>query len=255
MHFSMKKMAVVAALLTAAAAAPASTTLSNEMSSPIVTRDGPIVLPGKTDQDAPPPQRRDLIVRGATDTYGDYTGSNSSYPDGSGTYLRSDDTHTYASGDKCWTDFFHISQSYKDTDWKRKATVDCSTSTGSMCNSGLDDGVQTCTEWSIAVSAGASWSILKDVVSVEGSVTYTHGQSSCETVTTKSTCQWSDGQCHSIWYSQKIKVSHGYIRRRCDLHDGKGDRTVWSKDWDLDQKADELSLGCKADCKATSYPG
>lgn len=49
-----------------------------------------------------------IVARGATDTYGDHTGSTSSHADGSGTYVRSDDEHRYASGDKCWTDLYYV---------------------------------------------------------------------------------------------------------------------------------------------------
>ena len=47
---------------------------------------------------------------GTTAQLGDYTGSTSSYPDGSGTYVDSKDQGTYASGVKCWTDIvrFHL---------------------------------------------------------------------------------------------------------------------------------------------------
>lgn len=46
-----------------------------------------------------------LSRRGADfSTYGDWTGSTSSYPDGSGQYVRSDDDHHYASRVHCWTD-------------------------------------------------------------------------------------------------------------------------------------------------------
>lgn len=41
---------------------------------------------------------------GTTSQLGDFTGSTSSYPDGSGTYVDSEDQGTYASGVKCWTD-------------------------------------------------------------------------------------------------------------------------------------------------------
>lgn len=44
----------------------------------------------------------------ATSTLGDFTGCWSSYEDGSGTYVTSEDTHNYGplgiGGDKCWTD-------------------------------------------------------------------------------------------------------------------------------------------------------
>lgn len=48
----------------------------------------------------------DLLFKraGTTAQLGDYTGSTSSYADGSGTYVDSKDQGTYASGVKCWTD-------------------------------------------------------------------------------------------------------------------------------------------------------
>jgi hypothetical protein len=182
---------------------------------------------------------------------GDYTGSTSSFADGSGTYVRTDDVHRYASGVKCWTDLFYVSSSYKDTDWTREGSIDCSTT--SECEMGIDNGVTTCNEWSISLEVGFEASLLKEIMSVSASVTTTYGESRCESVTTKSTCKWDDKSCHAIWSSQKVKVNHGYIRRRCDFHDGKGDQSVWSKDWDVSEKAEELHLGCKADCAAGSY--
>lgn len=89
---------------------------------------------------------------------------------------------------------------------------------------------------------------------VSSSVTSSYGQSMCESVTTKSTCKWQDTACHAIWSSQTVKVDYGYIRRRWDFHDGKGDQTAWIKDWDASEKADELHHGCRADCAARLCP-
>jgi len=251
MQITIQIIAVAAALVSTAAAAPAVNTSPNPLS-----RRDLIVLPGNTDQgQTTPAEKRSPVSmkkRGATDTYGDYTGQWSSYSDGSGTYVRTDDVHRYGSGDKCWTDLFYVSSSNKQTDWKREGSIDCGST--SECEAGIDKGVETCNEWSISIEVGVEANIIKDVLSASASVTTTYGESKCESVTTKSTCKWQDTACHAIWSSQTVKVDHGYIRRRCDFHDGKGDQTVWSKDWDLSQKADELHLGCKADCSAGTYP-
>lgn len=190
--------------------------------------------------------------RGATDTYGDYTGSTSSHADGSGTYIRSDDVHRYASGDKCWTDLFYTSRSTKTTAYKREGSIDCASS--SECEAGIDTGVETCTEWSITVSAGVEMNILKDILSVSASTEVTNAESKCEALTTSKTCKWTDQACHAIWSSMRVGVNHGYVRRRCDFQDGKGDQTVWSKDWEVSEKAGEIELGCNASCDAGSYP-
>lgn len=52
----------------------------------------------------------DLLLKraGTTAQLGDYTGSTSSYPDGSGTYVDTEDEGTYASGVKCWTDIVRL---------------------------------------------------------------------------------------------------------------------------------------------------
>ncbi|KAL1594382.1 hypothetical protein SLS60_010142 [Paraconiothyrium brasiliense] len=253
MQITLQTVAIAVALASTAAAAPAINTAEQQLS-----RRDIIVLPGTTDQgEATPAAKRNLGTikkRGPTDTYGDYTGQWSSYPDGSGSYVRTDDVHKYGgpSGDKCWTDLWYVSSSYKETDWKREGSIDCGTT--SECEAGVDQGVETCNEWSISIEVGAEVSILKDIFSISSSITNTYGESKCESVTTKSTCKWQDNACHAIWSSQTVKVDHGYIRRRCDFHDGKGDQTVWSKDWDISEKADELHLGCKADCSAGSYP-
>jgi len=97
MHFTTQTIALVASLLSVAAAAPTQAT------SPNVARAF-IVLPGTTDQGQTTSARSAPVEkRGATDKFGDYSGSTSQYPDGSGTYLRTDDEHRYGGGDKCWT--------------------------------------------------------------------------------------------------------------------------------------------------------
>ena len=188
--------------------------------------------------------------RGATDTYGDHTGSVSSHADGSGTYVRSDDEHRYASGDKCWTDLYYVSSSQGSTGWERQGDIDCGKT--SECEAGIDTGIQTCNEWSISVSVGAELSIVKDLFSVSASTQVTDGWSKCDSITTRKTCKWADQQCHAIWSSVNVKIDHGYIRRRCNF--GNGDETVWSKDWEVREKGEQVGLGCDASCDATAYP-
>lgn len=51
------------------------------------------------------PKRLSSRSSATTAYFGDFTGSTSSYADGSGTYDFTQDVGTYASGVKCWTDF------------------------------------------------------------------------------------------------------------------------------------------------------
>lgn len=192
-----------------------------------------------------------ITQRGATDTFGDYTGSISSYADGSGTYVRTQDVHRYSSGVKCWTDLFHVSTSTKDTPYTREGSIDCATS--SSCTAGIDSSVQTCTEWSISVKADLQIPLLAEMVGSVG-ITYSHGSSKCSSVTTSKRCNWDDKKCHAIWSRTRVNVNHGYIRRRCNYQDQKGDQTVWSKDFDVNEQASDVSLGCKASCTETNYP-
>lgn len=65
----------------------------------------------------------ELTRRGGTTSYfGDYTGSTSSYPDGSGSYSMSEDVGTHSSGIKCWTDLVSLARTlfcdpYPRTQW------------------------------------------------------------------------------------------------------------------------------------------
>jgi hypothetical protein len=246
MQFTISTIAAVAALLSSASALPAPSEDS-------VTTTGDVVYIPPQSQ----PSGNPLTKRGPTDVFGDFTGQWSSHTDGSGTYVRSEDTHRYSSGDKCWTDLFYVSNSFRQNDYTRAGSIDCPST--SECEAGVDTGIQTCSEFSISVSAGFEVSILKDVLGVSGSTEITNSESKCDSITTKSTCKWTpeiDGtgsRCHAIWTATTQKVNHGYIRRRCDFHDGKGDQTVWSKDLDIAEKANQLHLGCNADCAAGSY--
>ena len=49
---------------------------------------------------------------GTTSFFGDYTGSTSQYPDGSGVYQDSRDVGTYISGVKCWTDLVSAARQF-----------------------------------------------------------------------------------------------------------------------------------------------
>jgi hypothetical protein len=246
MHFTTQAVALVASLLSMAAAAPTADMASK------VARGEILVLPGTTDQgQITTTDGVNVEKRGATDEFGDYNGSKSQYPDGSGTYLRSGDVHRYASGDKCWTDMWYVTSSFvENTDWVRKGSVDCDTT--SECEMGLESGVETCTNWSLAFTAGFEASI-SALVTASFSLTSSIGGEKCNTLNTASICKWSTGGCHAIWASTSVKTNHGYIRRRCDFHDGKGDVTVWSKDWDVSEKASQAHLGCEASCSDGAY--
>ncbi|KAH7130037.1 hypothetical protein B0J11DRAFT_243061 [Dendryphion nanum] len=246
MYFSTITIAAVAALFSSTLALPT----ENSPTNGITTTGDVIAIIHK-------PSTSAITKRGATDVFGDFTGQKSSYPDGSGKYVRSEDVHRYASRDKCWTDLFFVRNATRFIDYQRVGTIDCPTT--SECEAGVDTGISTCNEISITISAGFEANILKDIISVSGGIETTTTESKCETKTTKSTCKWApetDGtgsRCHAIWTAATQRVNYGYIRRRCDFHDGKGDKTVWSKDVEFSEKANELHLGCKADCAATTY--
>lgn len=223
----------------------------------LTSRKAPELVPGTTDQGsdlsavdsrALPEERRG----NPTGTFGDHTGSWSSFTDGSGTYVTSKDVYRYSSGDKCWTDLFYVSSFMTTDDWVRNGEIDCSTT--SECERGVQEGVQTCATWSLEESFSAEIDLIEDFLSVGTSTTYSFGGSQCKDITTSSDCHWDDQGCHAVWTSNNVKVNRGYIRRRCDFHDGKGDQTVWSYDLDVNEQASGLNLGCRAGCSDTSYP-
>ncbi|KAL8847542.1 MAG: hypothetical protein Q9221_007401 [Calogaya cf. arnoldii] len=197
--------------------------------------------------------RKQLDARaGTTRKLGDYTGSTSSYADGLGTYIRSEDVGTYASGVKCWTDLFYVSSGFQAKDWvKNENSIDCAET--SFCASGTITGTQSCSWWNLAGTMESQWDIIKDIWSVTGSFNPGGGQSVCETAQSTNTCNWNDMKCHALWTSNVELVNKGYIRRRC--HDKGEDYTAWSKDWNVNSPEKTTRLGCGAMCTDTQYPG
>ncbi|KAH6873654.1 hypothetical protein B0T10DRAFT_499733 [Thelonectria olida] len=205
-----------------------------------------------------------LEERGATDTWGDHTGFTSQHSDGEGNYIETDDVHYYASGVKCWTDVFSVNNEIDVEDWVRQAPeADC-TST-SVCISPQLGTTQKCDTSSFtnvpAFNAGATAKFAAPFVGeVEAAVGggyqawIANGQSTCTTVDVTFQCQWNDGQCHSLWLSDVVVKYNGYIRRRCNFNDGKGDQTVWSWDTSVTTPTNLTRLGCAATCDMQSYP-
>lgn len=241
---SNANLITLATLLASTFALPTTTTPPTDTSKPIV-------VPGtlhyaRNLNTSPNLQSRDA----ATKTFGDYSGQWSSHTDGSGTYVKTEDVWRYASGDKCWTDLFYVSSEMTTEAWVRSGSINCATS--SECERGIEDGISSCYEWSLSVSISAELSLVKEFLSVGASTTVTVGSEQCKTLTTVSTCHWDDKGCHAVWTSNGVKVNHGYIRRRCNF--GDGDKTVWSKDFDVREPAKEINIGCAASCSDTSYP-
>lgn len=243
MYFSIETVAAVAALLPITLAVPTITTSSDSLSSNTLR-----IVPGTTDQGSTSIQKRGYKNK----VYGDHEGSVSSYPDGSGKFIRSDDIHTYASRDKCWTELWYVDQEDRNTEWVHQGNVECGTT--SACDWGLEKGQETCIESSITIEAGLELTILEDILSASAGFSSTESTSRCDLVTTATHCTWDDKKCHAAWTSQTVKVNKGYIRRRCNYFgDDKGDTTRWSMDWEVQEKATGLSLGCNAECGAQSY--
>ena len=190
-----------------------------------------------------------IIIGDPHKTYGKYEGSVSIHPDASGKYVSSADEH-WSFRKKCWTELWYVDSTHSSMPYEKVVEVGCAKTKG--CELGATDGLESCNDWSLQVEAGAERSILKDIFSVSGSVAVTEGWSKCETKSSTAKCNWDDKACHAIWASKSVKINHGYIRRRCNF--GEGDVTVWSKDWEITEKADDWKLPCDGRCNATAYP-
>jgi hypothetical protein len=190
--------------------------------------------------------------RNVTETFGDHPDSVSSYPDGSGTFVRLADFHEWDNGDKCWTDLYYVSSSPNRTEWERQGQNDCA-GNAAKCHAGIGSGVETCNEWTLGVSASLEGAIFKEILKASGSVTFTESSKKCEQFKTEFKCEWDDKQCHAIWSRISFRTDYGYIRRRCNF-EGAGNKTVWSQDWLITEKGHDLELGCNASCNATMYP-
>ncbi|KAI5081312.1 hypothetical protein GOP47_0004495 [Adiantum capillus-veneris] len=164
------------------------------------------------------------------------------YTDGSGTYITSDEVHHYASGVKCWSDYFVVDSGYWWSSWvKASGNLYCTYT--SSCSFSHMDGHQTCQSWSISLSTGVESEFIKFSVSLG----YEHQD--CTTGTDVSQCTWSDGQCHCIWTQQQMTYQHGYKRRRCSS--SNGDYTAWMQDVVHDAPTKTISYGCGSKCTDT----
>ncbi|KAI5777237.1 hypothetical protein EDC01DRAFT_410099 [Geopyxis carbonaria] len=197
--------------------------------------------------------KADLETRGAKfNTYGDHTGSWSKYPDGSGTYVRSDDGYTYGLfGTRCWTDLFFVERRFEPQNWQRDDTsIDCATTEN--CQSAVVDSTERCTTWNVAAEVNIG--IAMEFLSIGGGITTEFGGSKCVTAQSENRCQWNDQGCHSVWTSDIVLVSDGYVRRRCNRKNDS-DYTAWSKDITIRTPEESTRIGCAAKCDDQSYPG
>jgi hypothetical protein len=208
-----------------------------------------IIIPGLECKD---PVKPPEDTRSPTETYGNHEGSVSHYPDGTGKFVRTDDKYDWPNGYSCWTDLYYVESVQNDTWYGSKGEIDCGNKTAS-CELGINNGVQTCNKWSLGVLASAEVGITKDFFKISGSVTVTDEWSKCEDLTTLHKCVWTDKQCHAIWYGMSGRIDYGYIRRRCNFQGGET-ATVWSQDWDITEKGEDLKIGCDASCDAQTYP-
>lgn len=215
-----------------------------------------------------------------TKTYGDYSGCSSSFSDGQGTWVRSDDVFHYGviNADKCWTDLvnptsprpllekkknthigthqFYVSSAPHQAAWTKLegGGVDCGVT--SECSTAQERGTETCTSTTFSTSASVDFSIVKDVLGASASVGAEWTDSTCNSSGLTNSCTWDDQECHALWASESQTLIKGYIRRRCNFHgDDAGDVTVWSTDYDIYVPTGNSVAGCAALCSDTSYPG
>lgn len=197
---------------------------------------------------SPAPPTNDNTTR----TYGDHPGSISQYPDGSGTFVRLDDNSTFPNGDRCWTDLYYMSSSDQKSPWERQAINHCN-GNSSECRIILSEGVETCNKWSLDVEVGLEMPLLESIFDISGSVAVGAEWSRCDSLMIGQECKWVDRKCHTIYARMSKRTDYGYIRRRCNFQ-GAGDKTYWSKDWNITEKGTVPELGCDANCDAAVYP-
>ncbi|KAF4784115.1 hypothetical protein HER10_EVM0004372 [Colletotrichum scovillei] len=75
------------------------------------------------------------------------------YNDGEGRYLGSDGNHRYASGVKCWNDYFVVEQNLYNDPWRQASSkVYCTKSQSCQATQGVNN--QVCETTSFEISAG-----------------------------------------------------------------------------------------------------
>ncbi|KAG9240340.1 hypothetical protein BJ878DRAFT_526623 [Calycina marina] len=160
------------------------------------------------------------------------------YTDGEGTYVTSDSVHHYASGVKCWNDWFLVSQAIDYLPWEVSSGKQYCTGTDSCYVASLS-GKQHCETTSITINAG----VTSEIFTL--SVSYGYDVQDCVTASDTSACIWTDGQCHVVWTQQQILKSHGYTRRRCNEN---GDYTAWMEDYENSTPTSIVNYGCGSSC-------
>ncbi|KAJ2981307.1 hypothetical protein NQ176_g2100 [Zarea fungicola] len=161
------------------------------------------------------------------------------YADGEGTYIDSDSGHRYASGVKCWTDYFIVSQSaYKGPWYPASGKVYCSGT--SACQVSKMSGTQNCETWSLSITAGVESKIFKF------GITAGYALQNCNSASDTTSCTWSDKQCHIVWAQQQYLQQNGYARRRC--HDKGRDYTAWMQDFTHTAPTSTVNYGCGSKC-------
>lgn len=161
------------------------------------------------------------------------------YSDGQGTYINSNEQHRYASGVKCWTDWFVVEQGRSYSEWfQASGKVYCTKS--SMCSVSKMNGNSKCETWSIGIEAG----IKNDIINF--GIRAGYDLQKCNSAADTTSCTWNDGKCHVIWAQQQLATTKGYARRRC--HDKGRDYTAWMKDYVHTAPTRTVNYGCGSKC-------
>ena len=161
------------------------------------------------------------------------------YTDGEGQYVNSDSVHHYASGVKCWTDYYVVSQDVEYGEWYPASDKVYCTNTN-QCRVDKMTGQQNCQTTTIEMSAGIEADFLNIGISAGYQV------QKCSSAQDTSSCTWTDDQCHIIWAQQQYLSQKGYSRRRC--HDKGQDYTAWMKDFENKAPTNSLNYGCGSKC-------
>lgn len=178
-------------------------------------------------RDAPPP---------ATDNT---TLLHKRYSDGEGSYVNSNEGHKYASGVRCWTDWYVVEQRRFYAEWLPASGKTYCTGTQS-CTVSKMNGNSKCETWSMSMDAGIS----SDIINF--SIHAGYDLQKCNSATDSTACSWNDGKCHIIWAQQQLVETKGYARRRC--HDKGRDYTAWMKEYSHTAPTRSVNYGCGSKC-------
>jgi hypothetical protein len=169
-----------------------------------------------------------------------YQSGQGTYTDGQGTYVTTDSVHHYATGTKCWTDYFVVKHGLIYDNWKQASDKIYCTGT-SLCTLNQMSGVQTCETWSVGVEGGVAQGIFNFGVSLGFDL------QKCHVAQDVKACNWNDGGCHVIWTRQQLLAQEGYARRRCD-GGSNGDYTAWMQDFKYTAPTEHADYGCGSKC-------